>query len=370
MKVIKRLIKNLSNLPGWRTNRKIIVFESDDWGSIRMPSKKSYENLKKANIDINNRYNQYDTLASSEDLSALFDVLNNVKDKNNHSAKFTALSLVANPDFEKIKENNFCHYYYENLQQTLARYNQADAFKLWNQGKNEGIFEPEFHGREHLNVKLWMRALREKDEETLIAFENELTGINRSDMKIEYQAAFDLELASDLTEQKNIIQDGLNLFKQLHNCKASFFVPPNGPINNQLEKIAADNDIKYISSPKIQTEVFGGGKTKKHIRYLGKQNQHNQIYITRNAFFEPTEAKINQVDSCLKDIETAFKFKKPAVISSHRVNYIGVHDEANRRNSLKQLKELLQKIKNRWPEVEFMTSSELGQTIRESKHAK
>jgi hypothetical protein len=32
----QNLSRNLSNLPGWRTNRHIIVMESDDWGSIRM----------------------------------------------------------------------------------------------------------------------------------------------------------------------------------------------------------------------------------------------------------------------------------------------------------------------------------------------
>ena len=41
-----KLMRNLSNLPGWRTKRKIVVIESDDWGSIRMPSKRAYEELK------------------------------------------------------------------------------------------------------------------------------------------------------------------------------------------------------------------------------------------------------------------------------------------------------------------------------------
>ncbi|NTW32234.1 MAG: hypothetical protein HGB12_06370 [Bacteroidetes bacterium] len=34
-----------SNIPGWRTDRKILVIESDDWGSIRMPSKETYSGL-------------------------------------------------------------------------------------------------------------------------------------------------------------------------------------------------------------------------------------------------------------------------------------------------------------------------------------
>ena len=36
---------NLLNIPGWRTKRKIVVIESDDWGSIRMPSRDIYEKL-------------------------------------------------------------------------------------------------------------------------------------------------------------------------------------------------------------------------------------------------------------------------------------------------------------------------------------
>jgi len=30
-----KLHRYIANIPGWRTNRKIIVIESDDWGSIR-----------------------------------------------------------------------------------------------------------------------------------------------------------------------------------------------------------------------------------------------------------------------------------------------------------------------------------------------
>src|SRR5690554_564768 len=109
--MLKNFIKNLSNIPGWRTKRKIVVFESDDWGSIRMSSNEARKSLLAKGIIKNkgaaDRYNRYDTLASSEDLEALFDVLSKVKDSQGNHAKFTALSLVANPDFEKIKNSDF-----------------------------------------------------------------------------------------------------------------------------------------------------------------------------------------------------------------------------------------------------------------------
>ena len=84
--MIKKIIKNISNIFGWRTNRKIVVIESDDWGSIRMSSNESYKTLKKAGLSLDKgagaRYNKYETLASKEDLKHLFEVLKSVKHKN------------------------------------------------------------------------------------------------------------------------------------------------------------------------------------------------------------------------------------------------------------------------------------------------
>jgi hypothetical protein len=88
--------KYLSNLPGWRTKRKIVVIESDDWGSIRMPSLGVYNTLKKKglNIDFGDglRYNTLDTLANSKDFEVLFNTLNSFKDINGRHPVITAMS--------------------------------------------------------------------------------------------------------------------------------------------------------------------------------------------------------------------------------------------------------------------------------------
>jgi endonuclease IV len=49
------------------------------------------------------------------------------------------------------------------------------------------------------------------------------------------------------------------------------------------------------------------------------------------------------------------------------VNYIGSLNEENRSKGLRQLKELLNKIIEKWPEVEFMTSPQLGETMQTKK---
>ena len=71
------------------------------------------------------------------------------------------------------------------------------------------------------------------------------------------------------------------------------------------------------------------------------------------------------VGSCLKEVETSFFWHKPAIISSHRVNYIGWINPANRDRGLALLDELLNRLIKLWPDVEFMTSVELGDLISE-----
>ena len=79
------------NFFGWRTNRKIVVIESDDWGSIRMPSKDVYNKCLKAGYPVNlNPYEKYDSLASKDDLEILFDLLSEFKDSNGRNPVITA----------------------------------------------------------------------------------------------------------------------------------------------------------------------------------------------------------------------------------------------------------------------------------------
>lgn len=370
--MIRNIVKNLSNIPGWRTNRKIVVIESDDWGSIRMPSNASRDKLIRENVSLGDaerqRYTKYDTLANETDFEALYETLLQFKDISNNNPVFTAVSVAANPDFDKIREANFKSYFYEPFTTTLKKYKQENAFSLWQEGIKNHLFVPQFHGREHLNVPVWMRHLQTKDFHTIKAFEQKCWGYaNKNKYNIDYQAAFDVELATDIVHQETVIKEGLLLFEQIHGYKADFFVPPNGPFNTTLEKIAAQGGIKYMSTSKMQNEPQGEGRQKRRVHWLGQKNKNNQLYITRNCFFEPSAESRDWVASCINDVENAFKWGKPAVISSHRVNYIGGLVEKNRANSLKQLTSLLATIQIKWPTVEFMTSSELGDLILKNR---
>jgi len=57
---------------------------------------------------------------------------------------------------------------------------------------------------------------------------------------------------------------------------------------------------------------------------------------------------------------------KPAVISSHRINYVGFLHEKNRDKTLNYLRQILKTALNKWSDLEFMHSDQLGRLISET----
>jgi hypothetical protein len=98
--------------------------------------------------------------------------------------------------------------------------------------------------------------------------------------------------------------------------------------------------------------------------YTGKNSREQQHFIVRNVVFEPIDPRgFNWVNHAIRQIEAAFRWNRPAIISSHRVNFCGHIDPENREKGLSALRELLKQITERWPEVEFMAANELGDLV-------
>lgn len=334
-----------------------------------MPSLDALEGLKKKGVNVSNgdnlRYNSLDTLASADDLDCLFGTLREFRDRKGNHPVITAMSLCANPDFEKIEQDGFAEYYFEPVTVTLDRYGRDGAWKMWREGESAGLFRPEFHGREHLNVKIWMDDLQDPCSPAREGFKWRCWGFDSVRLGISYQAAFDVDVKGAVQVQKEIMKSGLELFETLHGRKATFFVPPNGPIHREVVKVGVANSIQYVSTPKIQNEPLGDGRRRKSIKFIGSTGRCGEVYLTRNCFFEPSYRGDGfSIASCLDQISTAFCFRKPAIISTHRVNYVGGLVESNRRHGNQALRALIAEVLKRWPDVEFMSSVQLGRVIK------
>jgi hypothetical protein len=364
--------KNLSNLLGWRTNRKIIVIESDDWGSFRFKNAQTRDLFLPPDQKDKCWMSYNDCFESAEDIEKLLEVIKSVNDKNGKAAKFTFLMNPSNPDFKKIKNANFKQFYQESFLQTLEKRNDGqEILNLYKEGSSKDLIEVAFHGREHLNVNLWMKDLQNRDKIAHLGFENSMWGFSKSyiaDLKYGYRSTFDIKNLQELPSLENNIKEGIAILNKTFNQNTTYFLPPNGPYHLDLNKELVKNGIKNIGLSKLHQNPTENGIFKKHLFWVGKKTKTGLTVITRNVIFEPGSPKHKDwLTRALMDIENAFKSKKPAVISSHRVNYVGTLNLENRSKSLIQLRKLLNKIIEKWPDVEFMTSSELGELMQRKK---
>ncbi len=367
--------KNIANIPGWCTNRKILVIESDDWGSVRIRDKAAYEALKQKGLNVDSsHYDSVEALESNEDLERLFDLLLSIKDVHGNSLKFTPMCIMGNPDFEKIKASDYQQYFFQPLAETIAEYPESDRLlELWKKGVEQNVFVPEIHGREHINVRRYMHILQthEGKEGMRFALEHHSVGPSafRGIVYPNYLGALHPEAKEEIKELHQHLLEAGELFKRYVGYAPKAFIAPNAEEPKELESPLLQIGVKYLTRSKKRVYPLGDGQFAKEWNFIGRQNELGQTYLNRNAFFEPVcfgeqEHITDWVVSCLQEMEIAFRWKKPVVISSHRVNYVGSINPVNRDKGLKSLKELMTKALKKWPNLEFMTSAELGDYIR------
>lgn len=369
----EKISKNIINFLGWKTNQKYLIIESDDWGTIRMPSIEVYNELIKNHIPVDRfSFDKHDSLESKEDLEALFKTLTSVEDCKGNPAVLTAYHVMANPNFEAIEKNGRKEYVYETILETYKRNTHTqDSFKMIQKGMEMGIYIPQFHGREHIQVKRWMEAVNSKSSKEQIAFENQAiiwTGSyqDKHPYKKDYFKGFDYETDQEAKEVEAIHQDGLRLFKEIFGMDSITFTAQGSVWGDHLLPVLKKEGVRLIGGQQFHPDGNGGYKTIN--KYWGTKNKIGQVHWRRNVLFEPARNQnFDWVGKSLAEIEIAFRWGKPAVISSHRENFIGSIFEENRTQSLQKLESLLKKVLQKWPDVQFISSAQLAEIMLQNK---
>ncbi|MCX8491562.1 MAG: hypothetical protein ORN54_10890, partial [Cyclobacteriaceae bacterium] len=280
------------NVRGRRIGRKIVVFESDDWGSIRIPSYKVFQRLLKKGLDVTaNPFNRYDSLESADDLNALFELLEKFRDfKDNHPI-ITTNFIVANPDFAKIIINQFSKYHFETFLQTYQRHSPSlGCWPLIIEGQERKLIRPQFHGREHLNALLWLKLLRNQNLEALLAFEEGVFSIDiksHSGKRDNLMATLDYNTDEEREFAYQQLREGMNIFTQIFGFGSRSFIAPCNVWDEGTEEVLANSGVSYIQSLRGQKIPRPTGYETKLLT-MGGRSKFNQLYTVRNAYFEPS----------------------------------------------------------------------------------
>lgn len=359
-RVYNRVSSDVNEKRDKKVSRHIVVIESDDWGAIRVPSRKVYDALMTEGYAMDKRpYERYDCLEADEDVKSLSEVLLKYRDKNGNHPIFTLNYLSANPDFQRIKEIDYKEYLYEDILCTYRRYSHSNnVFQLVNEGIKAGVFMPQCHGREHFNVCEWLKALQTWDVDVLTAFKYGMCGIfpkAKPSKGNQYMVALRSHDSKSQQYVCNAVAQSLIMFREIWGFESRSFIAPCYTWNDKIEDTLYSHGVKLVQGTRIRRS--SDNISKKYV-YAGKKS-HRLVYSIRNCFFEPATTENYSTDDLLTEIERAFKKKHIAVISSHRINYVGGIDVNNRIKTLRLLDELLSKLITKYPDVEFMSSDQL-----------
>ncbi len=313
---------------------------------------------------------KYDALASEEDLEALFQVLSSVKDHRGNPARLTANCVMGNPDFDRIRESGFREYHFERFTETMKRYpKHSGSFELWKQGMEAGIFHPQYHGREHVNVPHWMDDLEAGNSLVRQAFDLNMLSISSEPVEKPITYMESMEYRTD--QQKDIIAasllEGMEVFTEIFGWVPESFIGTCYTWSSDHSRMLGEKGIRYLQGIPLQRQPRTGGKRQRYrhtFHYTGQKNRAGQRYLVRNAYYEPSIDPVKyDMASCMHRLKIAFDWKRPAIIGSHRLNYIGFIDEENRKLNLEGLERLLKEMLRRWPDIEFVSSDQLGQIL-------
>lgn len=343
-----------------------------------MPSAEVYRKLQKAgDHPENDAFLRNDCLENVADLTALFEVLTSVKDKNGSPAVMTANFAMANPDFDKIDPINDA-YFFEPFTDTYKRYYpDQDVFSCVQDGIKSSCFVPQLHCREHMNVNRWMNDLKQQKYDTVIAFQNHMIGTGASfsqENPFGYMDAFNSNFTSD-AELSNVVHEAMELFENTFGKKSETFVASCFVWNDALEKALCEVGVRGIQSgcwQNLPVCTEKGNALRRKLRFTGQKNLIGQVYTVRNCTYEPAyqQTPMKSAKECLDQIMRAFHNRKPAIINSHRFNYIGSINRENARENLKGLSWLLQTIIDNIPDAEFISTAELLRIIDRRSYEK
>lgn len=346
------------NVGGKKTLNKQVIFQSDDWGSERIPSKEIYRLLEdKLNLGAC-PYSRFDTIERINDLEALEEVLSGFVDIAGKSPTFVLNFNVANPNYENIRNSDFSTYSYKSINETYEE-NNVDGFKMAETIKNSRSFILGYHGREHLNIDSWLKLVKDESSPVRKAFDHSffaLSFANIPSINYPYLASYFPSRSDYKKYHAHIFYDGLELFKE-------FFGPPpytfTAPV--YIWHDALENVFQEAGGIEIQglTKQYFSINGKAEISYDRVRNELSHSGLlknsVRNCFFEPTiDSNKDWVSSTLREIQIAFFMRKPAVICTHRLNYVSGLSINNRDTSLQLLNDLLSQIMKRWPDTRFI----------------
>ena len=323
-----------------------VVLESDDWGLCAwVPDDRAHRALAHQpafRTAAGLRYGR-STLESAGDVGALAAELLEWRGGDGFPPVWQTNTVVANPDYGRMRPPlfEFEELPLAYLPELPARWARPGLWDAVRKAEGEGVWWAELHGLHHLPEAAWLAALRRGEDDARRALEQGSPIARAVEAGGEYDAAEPRELRA-----RNV-RKAVRAFRLLFGRAPTSFCPPDYRFDDWFEREATSLGLITWQG---KAEQAGYPLSPLRRRWLGLRFPHHEggrFHLPPRIAFEPEGAAAapgaRGLEAAHRGALDAWRQGRPAIVSSHRMNYAHL-DPAWSRESRRALRELLQRL--------------------------
>lgn len=291
-------------------------------------------------------------------LNSLLSLLERHQDSVGRSAVLTADMVLSVPNTIQIRSEGFSGYRRRYLDEGFEA-----ILATVRTGMARGVLVPQLHGIEHLHGDGLVKLGSDRDQRVANLFNaDDWSDWECLDSPLQAHYVDGTQLPTTPlpeADRRKLVSDACEAFKRLFGMPSLSTVAPCYLWDDEVERIWSDQGIRYIQTAGYRCpgrDAMGHYVQDLSLIRPGQRNCHGQIYLVRNAMYEPVDGR--GVEDCFRETLRAHRQGLPVVISTHRYNF--TRSEEEHHSSLVGLDSLLTQLEALDPSLRYLSSPELG----------
>jgi len=307
----------------WRRLR-AVVLESDDWGLCAwVPDDRAHRSLAHLpafRSPAGLRYGR-STLESAGDVRALTGLLLEWRGRDGYPPVWQANTIVANPDYAALKPPAFecAELPLVELPGFPARWERPGLWDAVRAAEAAGTWWAELHGLHHLPEAAWLAALRRGADDARRAFEQASPIGTAVESSGEYDAREPRELRA------RHVRRALAVFRAVFGRAPTSFCPPDYRFDDWFAGEAASLGLTTWQGVAERAGRLPAALRRRLAPERFPRLDGPRFLLPARIAFEPEGDPAapgpRGFEAALRAVHAAWRDGRPAVLSSHRMNY-------------------------------------------------
>ncbi len=311
----------------------VVIFESDDWGAGPIEQVHGLEAVSQVLCRHQNKFGE-------KPVMTLGIILGNFSEskKNHEEQGMPALSYLGDPQNNSLRA-------------------------VMEKGAKEKIFSFQLHGLFHFSLSVLKQS---SDRGNSMAFQESEGGLWTESLPNALQSSWvngSVLPSKDLPlpEITAVIAQERDLWNCIFHETPKVAVPTTFIWDSRVEAAWAEIGVRVVVTPgcRYRGRDSGGQPDRPDRDVLnGQRGESNVIYVVRDIYFEP--ALGHSIERLVTEIKCRMYLSRPALIETHRFNYVGPRADAEAFN---QLDTAIETILSAVPSVRFLSTVELADLL-------